>query len=214
MLSAPLNATAHGACATQVNAVLTAALEADGGDAAGGLEEGLAMADAHGVRSAVVGQARVRLKAIQEEQIRFEAELSRATAALEAARGMRDVQLLKDTLAAAVKATVDGGLIGRAEERLATLQEEERVRLEAEVKAKAEAEAKAKRRAAAAEQLRTVTDAAEDEGAIAAALEAADVEGVDGHALWMAQQVRAIRATHTQSSQRCSQCACPCTAHR
>ena len=102
---------------------------------------------------------------------------------------MRDVPLLRDTIAAATKAHVSVALIERAEEHLALVEEEERVRREAEAKAKAEAEAAAKRREAAAAELRRMMDEANDEEGLRAAIAAAEAEKVDGHSMWMAQQV-------------------------
>ena len=50
-----------------------------------GLEAALELAAVHEVQLPVVAQGRTRLKALQEEKLKREAELTRATAALEAA---------------------------------------------------------------------------------------------------------------------------------
>ena len=135
--------------------------------------------------------AQARLRVMQEEQLRVEAELARATAALEAACSMEDVELLRDALGAARKAKVGEALCGEAEVRLEELEAEARLRAEEEAKAKREAEARARRKEKAAERLRGLTDAADDEAALATAIDEADEAGVDGHAIWMASQVLA-----------------------
>ena len=175
----------------EIDAMVDAGLEDS--DGAGGslavLEEALALADAHSYRSASVGQARARLKALQEADMKRKAELTRATAALEAACTLTDHHLLKETLATAEKAGVEAALMARAEERLAVLEEEARVRAEEEARARKAAEAKARRVAEATERMRVAADAAEDEEDLEDAIDAATELGADRHPIWMAQQV-------------------------